>query len=88
MIKKVEDLDMYQLSMEIGDNIWNIFNNWPYIEKDTLGKQMVRASDSIALNIAEGFGRYHFKELRNFCFYARGSLLETKCCITKAKLEI
>ncbi len=85
MINKLEDLDMYQLSMEIGDSIWNIFNKWPYIEKDTLGKQMVRATDSIALNIAEGFGRYHYKEFRNFCFYSRGSVLETKCCITKAK---
>jgi four helix bundle protein len=37
-----------------------------------------RASRSITRNIAEGFGRYHFKENMQFCRISRGSLFEIK----------
>ena len=46
---------------------------------------MTRAADSIAFNISEGYGRYHFAENRNFCYYCRGSAYETTTEITKAK---
>jgi four helix bundle protein len=46
--------------------------------KDTVGKQIVRAADSIGANIAEGFGRFHYKENKNFCYFSRGSIIETK----------
>ncbi|MCE6989048.1 four helix bundle protein [Dyadobacter sp. CY323] len=82
---KLEDLQIYQLSMELSDRIWNVVQEWSLFSKDTVGKQLVRAVDSIAANIAEGFGRYHFKENLNFCFYSRGSLYETKTWLTKAK---
>ena len=81
---KLEDLEIYQMSMGIGRKIWAIVNEWNYFEKDTLGKQIVRSSDSIAANIAESFGRYHYKDTKNFCFYARGSLYETKAWLIKA----
>jgi four helix bundle protein len=45
----------------------------------------VRAADSIAANISEGYGSYHFKESKNFGYYARGSLIETKTWIEKSK---
>lgn len=70
--------------MEIGDEVWKMVDSWNRFEKETLGKQFVRAADSISLNIAEGYGRFHFKEARNFCFIARGSLYETKAIIFKA----
>ena len=46
--------------------------------------QLVRSADSIASNIAEGFGRYHLKENKNFNYYARDSLFETKTWLVKA----
>lgn len=58
--------------MELGENIWKIVTNWKYFEKDTIGKQLVKAVDSVAANISEGYGRYHFKENINFCYYSRG----------------
>lgn len=81
---KLEELKVYQLSMEISERIWNIVISWDYFAKDTIGKQLVRAADSIAANLAEGFGRFHYKENRQFGYYSRGSLYETKTWITKA----
>ena len=70
--------------MEIGDEVWKMVDSWNRFEKETLGKQFVRAADSISLNIAEGYGRFYFKEARNFCFIAKGSIYETKTIIFKA----
>ena len=81
----IEDLKVYELSMDVGEKVWNIVNEWGYFEKNTVGKQLVRAVDSIAANLSEGFGRYHFKEKKNFSYYSRGSLYETKTWIVKAK---
>ena len=81
---ELRDLEVYKLSEEISDVIWNIVLEWDYFAKDTIGKQLVKASDSIAANIAEGDGRYHFKENKNFCYFARGSLEETKTWLRKS----
>ena len=62
MIVKLEDLIVYQLAMEIGADIYMSVVTWPYFDKETLGKQIVRSADSLALNIAEGYGRLHYKE--------------------------
>ena len=80
----IDDLQVYKLSMELSEKIWGNVGTWKYFEKDTLGKQLVRAADSISANLSEGFGRFSFKENKQFCYYARGSLFETKCWLTKA----
>ncbi len=63
---RLEELRIYTLSMEMGEKVWNIVVGWNYFEKDTVGKQLVRAVDSVAENLSEGFGRYHYKETINF----------------------
>ena len=80
----LEELRVYELSMELGDNVWSIVERWNYFQKDTVGKQLVRSADSIAANLSEGFGRFHFKETKNFGYYSRGSLFETKTWLRKA----
>ncbi|HSW54336.1 MAG TPA: four helix bundle protein [Ignavibacteriaceae bacterium] len=82
---KLEELQVYQLSMELGEKIWEIVINWDYFLKDTIGKQLVRAIDSVAANLSEGFGRFFYKENKQLCYYSRGSLFETKTWLTKAK---
>jgi len=82
---RLEDLNIYQISMKIGEKIWNIVNGWEYFEKNSFGLQLIKAADSIAANISEGYGRFHFKDSKNFGYYARGSLFETKTWIEKSK---
>ena len=82
---KFEDLEVYQLSMNLSDMIWDIVVKWDYFQKDTLGKQWVRAIDSVSANISEGFGRNSFKDQRNFYYFSRGSLCESKTWLEKAK---
>ncbi|MCW3091122.1 MAG: four helix bundle protein [Ferruginibacter sp.] len=81
---KLEELDIYQLALDVGERIWNIVDLWEWFPKKTVGTQLVTAADSIASNISEGYGRYFYKDRKQFCYYSRGSLLETKNWITKA----
>ena len=85
MSNRLEDLEVYNLAESFSDEIWFTVLQWDSFPRDTLGKQLARSADSIGANIAEGFGRYHFKENKNFCYFSRGSLIETKGWITKAK---
>ena len=82
---KLEQLEVYQLAMELGERVWNVVIHWDYFAKDTVGRQLVKAADSVAGNISEGFGRYYYKENKQFCYYARGSLHETLTWLTKAQ---
>ncbi len=72
-----EKLQVYQLSEKLADNVWNIVIVWDSFAKDTVGKQIVRAADSIGANISEGSGRGSLQDNRRFVRMARGSLYET-----------
>lgn len=82
---KLEDLEVYKISMEIGELVWQIVSKWEYFEKKTLGVQFVNAADSMAFNISEGYCRFHFKKNKNFCYYSRGSAKETLTALHKAR---
>jgi four helix bundle protein len=81
----LEDLRIYQQAMTIGQTLWTEVQRWDRFSRDTIGKQLVRSADSIAANISEGNGRFHYGENRQFCYYARGSIEETKTWLTKAE---
>ena len=81
---KLDELEVYKSAMEIAHEVWGCVQKWQYYHKDTLGKQLIRAADSIALNISEGYGRFSYKENRMFCYYARGSAYETMTALKMA----
>lgn len=81
----LEKLEVYNLAEVFSDRIWMIVEKWDFFKKDTFGKQLVRAADSISANIAEGYGRYYYKESNQFYFYARGSAQETKSLNSKCQ---
>ena len=82
---RIEDLEVYMLAEEFANEVWDVVIKWDYFAKDTVGKQVCRCADSISANIAEGYGRFHYKENKNFCYYSRGSILETKSFLRKMK---
>lgn len=81
---KLDDLEVYQEAMTLGEILWKRVVQWDFLAKDTVGKQLIRSADSIAANISEGYGRCHYKENKQFTYYSRGSLYETSIWITKA----
>jgi four helix bundle protein len=79
-----ENLRVYQLAEQLSDLVWKIVLTWSYFSRDTVGKQLVKAVDSIGANIAEGTGRGTFIDNRRFVKIARGSLNETKHWLRRA----
>jgi four helix bundle protein len=79
-----EKLQVYRLAERLADGIWIVVRSWDYLAKDTVGKQMIRAADSIGANIAEGTGRGTPQDNRRFIRMARGSLYETQHWLRRA----
>jgi len=79
-----EKLSVYKLAERLSDEAWAVVIGWDYFPKDTVGKQLVRAADSIGANIAEGSGRGSFVDNRRFVRNARGSLNETRHWLRRA----
>ena len=79
-----ESLQVYKLAERLADDIWAIVLKWDVFARDTVGKQLVKAADSIGANIAEGTGRGTFLDNRRFVRIARGSLNETQHWLRRA----
>ncbi|MFQ5605374.1 MAG: four helix bundle protein [bacterium] len=79
-----EQLEVYQLAENLADEVWRVVIKWSHFARYLVGMQMVRATDSIGANIAEGTGRQSFKENQRFVKIARGSLNETKHWLRRA----
>jgi four helix bundle protein len=81
----LNDLDSYKIAFNLSNLVWELVIKWNYIGLDTVGKQFIRAVDSISANIAEGFGRYTKKDKVKFYRYSYGSLYESLDWNEKAK---
>jgi len=79
-----ETLEVYQLADRLAAGVWPLVMAWSHFARDTIGKQMVRAVDSIGANLAEGYGRGSYADNKRFVHIARGSLNESICLIRRA----
>jgi len=79
-----ENLEIYQLAELLADEVWQIVLCWNYLAKDTVGKQLIKSSDSIGANIAEGSGRGSEQDYRRFLRIAKGSLNDTRHWLRRA----
>ncbi|KKR03470.1 MAG: S23 ribosomal protein [Parcubacteria group bacterium GW2011_GWF2_39_13b] len=77
-VKSFYDLKVWQDSRKLALIIYKITAKFPKEELYGIISQLRRASLSVTANIAEGFGRFHFKEKIKFYLQARGSLLEVQ----------
>ncbi len=82
-MKEIYEMDVYRLSEQLSDMIWDAFDKWSVKAQNTIGYQIIRSSDSIAANLAEGYGRYTPADRKKFYLYARGSFEETKAWLRK-----
>jgi four helix bundle protein len=70
---KLDDFELYQLARAFRKRVYRLIRELPPEEKYALAGQMRRAAISVSNNIAEGHGRWHFKENIQHCRIARGS---------------
>lgn len=81
---RFQELRVYQLAEQLADEVWELVRRWDILARDTVGKQLVRAADSVGANIAEGAGRYCHPDNKRFVRIARGSLNETQHWLRRA----
>ncbi len=82
---KFEKLHIWQKAMDFGEEIYSLTNMFPKKEQFNLSSQILRAADSIALNISEGSIEQSTKEFKRFMGYSIRSLAEVVTCLHKAK---
>lgn len=78
MVSRYEDLEIYKISVEVAIEVYRLTKKFPKEEIYGIVDQLKRAVTSIGANIAEGFGRFYFKDKLVFFYHSRGSLFEVK----------
>ena len=72
------DLDSWKESHRLVVTVYRLVRGFPRDEKFGVTDQLRRAASSVTANIAEGFGRYHYKDKAHFYYQARGSVKEVE----------
>jgi len=71
-IRSFKDLKVWQLARQIRHKIYKITSTFPLEDKYNLVAQMRSAGVSMTSNIAEGFGRFFYRENQRACRVSRG----------------
>jgi len=77
---KFEKLDVWKMSLDLSDLVYDIAAQLPDIERFNLQSQIIRASTSISLNIAEGSTSQTNAQQSKFIGYSIRSLIEVIAC--------
>lgn len=86
MIKSIYDLEVFIIAHSLANDIFHLSKSFPKEERYSLTDQIIRASRSIAANVAEGWGkRIYENEFKKHLVYSMGSLEETKVWMLFAK---
>jgi four helix bundle protein len=72
------DLLAWQKNQNLVLRIYKITKKFPKTEIFGLTSQIRRSASSITANIAEGYGRFHYRDKMRFYYQARGSNTETQ----------
>lgn len=72
-----EELEVWKYSRDFRRDISKLSKKFPKSEEYELTRQIKRSSRSVSANIAEGHGRYGFKDNTRFIRISAGSLKET-----------
>ncbi|MBU4332148.1 four helix bundle protein [Patescibacteria group bacterium] len=77
-IKNFYQLHAWQKAKELTKNIYKITKDFPKEEIYGITSQIRHAIVSVCSNIAEGFGRFFYKDKKRFYYQARGSIQEVQ----------
>ena len=77
-------MDLFNRFESVSDQVWSLVRRWDPFARDTIGKQLVRAADSIGANLVEGDGRYGAGDSLQFFVIARASARETRYWLKRA----
>jgi four helix bundle protein len=77
-VMKFYDLDVWKDAHQLCIEIYKLTGTFPKTETYAIVDQMRRAASSVGANIAEGFGRYHYKDKIKFYYHSRGSACEVQ----------
>lgn len=81
-----EDLECYQLALNVMAQVHAFSKTLPADEKYDLYAQVRRASKGVTANIAEAYGRYHYLDSLHYYSIARGELNETLAHLINAQV--
>lgn len=81
-----EDLECYQLALEVMAKIHAFSKTLPSDEKYDLYTQIRRSSKGVTGNIGEAYGRYHYLDSLRYYSIARGELNETLAYLINARV--
>lgn len=84
-IQSYEDLEIWQIAMDLLVDVYQITASLPDCERFNLVVQMGKAAVSVPSNIAEGWGRGRGAAQANFIKIARGSLFELSTQLEAAR---
>ena len=83
--KSFEEMPVWQKAHKLAVEIFHVSEHFPRKEDYGLTSQLRRAALSIPANIAEAFGRFHYRDKLNFYYNSRGSAHETKSHLLYAR---
>ena len=81
-----EDLECYQLALEVMAKVHAFSETLPAKEKYDLYAQIRRSAKGVTGNIGEAYGRYHYLDSLRFYSIARGELMETLARLIDARV--
>jgi four helix bundle protein len=77
-------MECFKGFVELADWAWDRVAGWKPLAQDTLGKQLIRAADSVGANMVEGAGRHSDPDAIRFFVIARASARETRYWLERA----
>ncbi|MBU4332007.1 four helix bundle protein [Patescibacteria group bacterium] len=77
-VKNFYELTAWQKARELTKDVYRNTKNFPKEELYGITSQSRRAIVSVCSNIAEGFGRFFYKDKKRFYYQARGSIQEVQ----------
>lgn len=83
----IERMDVFLSFVQVADWVWERVSGWQPLAQDTVGKQLIRAIDSVGANLVEGDGRFAKGDGLHFFTIARASARETRYWLERARVR-